>query len=382
MLTEDLVRRQDLFKFTAGHTHGHVRGSGGGSLTTGSNGFPHMWRYSFTAGSGSPLITSPNVFDTALLAKIARWHTTTINISPFSDSDLPGYNTVYAQLRALNPAIKILLYNTCSLLSQNLGPNPTSFVREAWLLATSPTDIRLYDITDGLGYPGESNLLGVFFDIGVAGPATYANIWKKYGAFGDGYFFDFFISLVANYVFTHRVNPALPAPGYASEAAMNTAFTTALTAFATAMASDPKLKVGNSGGYSTVVTHQAAAPAGELLELWDSFAGYGTFDNAMARALNWQGSAPTGDGTVFLASYTSGLTQANAGFAKLARYTLGSACVAGGMGYVGNSGLLSAAGNDQNIWADEYTVDPTGVSDGTGTVAANRGWLGRPLAFR
>ena len=32
-------------------------------------------------------------------------------------------------------------------------------------------------------------------------------------------------------------------------------------------------------------------------------------------------------------------------------------------------------------WADEYTVNSAGVSDGVGTIAANRGWLGRPTAL-
>ena len=83
-----------------------------------------------------------------------------------------------------------------------------------------------------------------------------------------------------------------------------------------------------------------------------------------------------------MASYTS-LTQTSTTFAKSARFTLGSACVAGGMGYVGNLGLTygGVTNHDQNVWADEYTVDLTGTSDGVGTIAENRGWLGRPLAF-
>jgi len=165
---------------------------------------------------------------------------------------------------------------------------------------------------------------------------------------------------------------------------MNAAFNGYLTTFAGAMSTAAGLKVGNSGGYTSLAIHQALGNAGELMELWDdsNFNGYGTFDNAMARALQWQGSDPTGDGTVFLASYSS-FTQADRPqFTQAARYTLGSACIAGGMGYVGNSGLTYAGTNhDQNTWADEYTVDVNGVSDGVGTISANRGWLGRPLAF-
>jgi len=391
-ITEDLVLKRDFAKFSAAHPHGHIRGAGGGSLTSVPNGFPHMWRYTYTRGSGDAIITSPNVFDTTLVAGISRWHATTINISPFSDSDLPVYNTVYSQLRTLNPSIKIYSYNTCSFLTQNLGPNPTSFVREAWLLATVPNR-RFYCVLDaGVGFPHDgtlpgSDLVGVAFDLSAVGPTAYANIWKKYGGFGDGYWFDYFIAPVADYILNagHDLDYALA--GYGSKSAVNTAETTALTSFATAMQSDPKLKVGNSGGYTSLAIHQTPTPAGELLENWPTGVP-GNFDTNMTRALAYQGTDPTGDGTAFLAKYDS-VTQGQPTFWSQARFTLGSACVAGGMGYVGNLGITYGAStglgtlvnHDMNIWADEYTVDSTGTSDGTGTVAANRGWLGRPTAF-
>jgi hypothetical protein len=361
-------------------------GTSGPPVTPSANGFPHMWRYSFTRGSGVDIMPTLSTFNDQLVADISRWHATTINISPFCDSDQPVANTIFARLKAANPAIQIYLYNTTSLLTQNLGPNPTSFVREAWLACTDPTDLRLYDITDGLGYPGESNLVGVFFDLSRVGPTTYANLWKKYGATADGYWFDYYIGNVANYVFTHRVNPALPAPGYASEAAMNTAFSAALDSFGVAMQSAAGLKVGNSGGnfYTPLSVQQRCG--GELLENWPPYAT--TFDDNMNRALLWQGSDPTGDGTAFLSKYDS-VTQGQPTFWPQARFVLGSACIAGGMGYVGNLGITYGAStglgtltnHDQNVWADEYTVDVNGVSDGVGTIAANRGWLGRPLAF-
>jgi len=362
---------------------GGTIGSGGGIIV---NGFPHMWRESYTRGSGADIISSPNVFNATLVASIARWHATTINISPFCDSDLPVYNTIFAQLKAINPDIKIYLYNTCSLLTQNLGPNPTSFVREAWLACTDPTDLRLYD-TAGFGYPGGgplSNLQGVMFDLGRVGPTNYANLWKKYGATADGYWFDYYIGPVASYIINRHVDITLPAPGYASEAAMNTAFNGYLSTFAAQMSSAAGLKVGNSGGYTSLALHQALGNAGELMENWDSsnFNGYNTFDAAMARATAWQGSDPTGDGTCFHASYNTFTQSDRPQFTTAVRFTLGSACITGGMGYVGNSGLTYGGTNhDQNTWADEYTVDVNGVSDGVGTIAANRGWLGRPTAF-
>jgi hypothetical protein len=381
MLTEDLVKKSHIGVYSP---RGQAHGAGGGSLVSVPNGFPHMWRESYTQGSGNAIISSPNVFNTTLVAGISRWHATTINISPFCDSDLPVYNTVFAQLRALNPNIKIYLYNTCSILTQNLGPNPTSFVREAWLLATVPNR-RFYCVLDaGVSFPHDgslpgSDLVGAAFDLSVAGPTAYANIWKKYGGFGDGYWFDYFLGPVANFVLNagHELDFGLA--GYGSKSAVNTAATAALTTFATQMASDPKLKVGNSGGFTSLALHQTAAPAGELLENWPTFP---LFDDSMNRALAYQGTDPTGDGTAFLALYDS-TTQTSLTFAKEARFCLGSACIAGGMGYTGNLGLTygGVTNHDMDIWADEYTVDANGVSDGVGTIAANRGWLGRPLAF-
>jgi hypothetical protein len=310
-----------------------------------------------------------------------------MDISPWTNSDKPTHNTVFSILRNFNPKIKIYLYNTCAPLSQNLGPAPTSFVREAWLLATSPTDLRTYGL-NGLGYPGnsvsnpDSSLVGVNFDVSRAGPAAYANIWKKYGGLGDGYWFDYFQCIISALNVGQGIDITKPAPGYGSSGAMDTAFTTAWDAFTSAMLLDGKPKITNSGGNGYCPLSIVQKCQGELLELWDQFAGYITMDAAMTRALLWQGSSPTGDGTAFLASYTlNAFTQGDSGFWAFARFPLGCACVAGGYSYCGHSGHLDASDQDMNIWLDEYTVDANGVSDGSGYTVTNRGWLGRPIAY-
>jgi len=357
-------------------------GTGGGTGTTPIvNGFPHMWRYSYTSGSGDPIISTTNVFNTALIAQIARWHLTTINISPFNNSDLPVHNAIFALLKAQNPDIKIYVYNTFSVLTQNLGPNPTSFVREAWLLMTVP-DRRLYDNVDGLPYPNDS-IFGGAFHLPNIGPANYANLWKKYVGTADGYWLDYYIGIISAARFVgsgHTVDFALA--GYGSSAAMDTAFTTAIDAVTTILQTDPLPVIVNAGQLSTDAS--VLRNDGELMENWPPITGaYHTFDDCMNHALLWQGTDPTGDGGVFLSVNTDNATQTDAGFRQPARFTLGSACIAGGMAYSGhavNNNLLTA-NNDMLIWADEYTVDTNGVSDGVGTISANRGWLGRPLAF-
>jgi len=375
-----------------GHEHPYVYPGPEPPAQDRRNGFPHMWRYSYCSGSGSPIVITENVLlDTALLAKIARWHVTTMNISPFTDSDRALYNTVFAILKATNPAIRTYLYNTCSLLTQNLGPNPTSFVREAWLLEIGPPDQRLYDtfpITDTHfgAYPSENPLVGVMHHLPHIGGVTYANLWKKYGTLGDGYWLDYFIDRPSAAQFynpnNHPVDYALA--GYGSMAEMNAAFTAALQAFATALQGDAgKTTIVNSGFVSTDAS--VFLNDGELIENWPPISFLlPTFDACMNRLLLWQGTDPTGDGSAFITLPTGGgITQTDSSFAKMARFALGSACVAGGMAYTGNSvnNNLLTSNNDQLIWADEYTVDRFGVSDGTGTVADNRGWLGRPIAF-
>jgi len=387
-ITEDLVLKRDFAKFSAAHAHSHVRGAGGGSLLTDNTGFPHMWRYSYCSGSGSPIVITPNVLlDTALLAKISRWHVTTMNISPFTDSDRALYNTVFATLKANNPRIRTYLYNTCSVLTQNLGPDPTSFVREAWLLAIGPPDQRLYNSTDGTAYPSENPLVGPMFHLPNVGGVNYANLWKKYGVLGDGYWLDYFIDRPSAAQFLEPNNYPVDyvLAGYGSMAAMNTAFTAALQAFSTALQSDVgKTQIVNSGFISTDAT--VFLNDGELIENWPPISfSLPTFDACMNRLLLWQGTDPTGDGSVFITMpIGNGPTQGDAGFRQPARFAIGSASIAGGMAYTGNSvnqNLLNTVSNDMLTWADEYTVDANGVSDGTGTVAANRGWLGRPTAF-
>jgi len=384
MLTEDLVKKSHMGVYSP---RGQAHGAGGGSLLTDTTGFPHMWRYSYCSGSGSPIVITPNVLlDTALLAKISRWHVTTLNISPFTDSDRPLYNTVFATLKANNPAIRTYLYNTCSVLTQNLGPDPTSFAREAWLLEIGPPDQRLYNSVDGTAYPSEVATLGVMHNLPNIG-ASYANLWKKYGAFGEGYWLDFFWDRPSTVQFfepnNYPVNFALA--GYGSPAALDAAYTTALQTFSTALQSDPsKTTIVNSGFFSTDAT--VFLNDGELIENWPPISfSLPTFDACMNRLLLWQGTNPTGDGSSFITMpIGNGPTQGDAAFRQPARFALGSACVAGGMSYTGNSvnqNLLNTVSNDMLTWADEYTVDANGVSDGTGTVAANRGWLGRPTAF-
>src|SRR6185369_10853707 len=100
-------------------------------------------------------------------------------------------------------------------------PNPTSFVREAWLLAIGPPDQRLYDSVDGLAYPSDNALVGVAHHLPNIGATTYANLWKKYGTLGDGYWFDYYLGIISAARFVgvgHAVNFGLA--GYGSSAAM------------------------------------------------------------------------------------------------------------------------------------------------------------------
>lgn len=386
MLTIDLVPKYGM-SIARGH---HPRG-GGGSTTTFSwpaGGFPHIWMQCGTAGVGTPVMTSPGVFDMTLINKMARWDMVNVNVHPFADGPA-GNLAIVSLLKAANPAVKVLWYDT--IQQRFLFIAPGTQWGDEWTLAEP---LRFFFTGSGDSYP-DHDPTTAFWDMVDSGVAL-ANIWKQYThAKADGYMFDYFIGKPGNW--TGGIDYGLA--GYANVADLNTANSQGLDDFAVAMLGEGLLwgnrGVNNNGTQDSTIRRLR----GEVAESWDPNKGnpsavtpeglqqlplggtgsglFASFDAAMTLIMSWQGSSPTGDGTILLKGETDAGPPTASYFNKLVRYTLGSACIAGGFAYIGHN---RDGTNDPNMWADEYSVDANGASDGVGLLG-NKGWLGRPTEF-
>jgi hypothetical protein len=352
-------------------------------------GFPMFWIYYGTNGAGSPIMTSPGVFNMALLAQAAKRNLITINAAPFTNTNAPDNLAIVSLLRAANPNIKILWYDQST---ERFGPTPApndtpaSQWNQEWTHISSGPDKRLRCL-DGTGFP--YNLESpIFWNMGSPGAGTaHANIWKSFlQGKADGYFFDTFIAQTGNWQGGVGVNSSplnFAAHGYASLAALNAACLSEATAFANAMLATGEVWINR--GLAAVFTPDSLAYAmtGELVEGFDAIStnplSPPTWDQYMTDILAGPlpGPSPTGNGTLLFKSETGTPTPAQGLLNRMIRYNLGSACVAGGLGFVGND---RDGANDPGMWGDEYAVTPAGVADVSGA-PANRGWLGRPVAY-
>jgi hypothetical protein len=370
MLTEDLVKKHGMAVYAP---RGQAHGAGGGSLVTGGfNDFPKIWQYFYAASNGTPFMTSPGVFDQTYISAMAKQNMVVVRQVPFTNTDHPENRNFVGQIKAINPATKILWYDT--LMDRFQFISTVSIWGEEWTLVVGPPDLRFY-YTNGDSYPNV-NPLDCWVDIGAAKVALLA-LWRKYGTGADGVFFDFAQGSAGNF----SGGPGFARAGYGSKAALDAAQTVGLDYLVDGMKLQG-LVYANGADYTSDAskTHWD----GQVMESWDrgvqnsTSYNFATFDLAIAQALLSQGSSPTANGGVLTKSEeaTFGSAYNVADWRRAERFTLGSATLAGGHGYTGANGDVTDVFN----WADEYTVTPAGVTDTAG-LPANRGWLGRPKEF-
>lgn len=355
-------------------------------------GFPKQWSYFPTAGNGTPLMTSPGVFDASYIAALAKFQLVTLNITPFADTN--ANTAVVSRLKTINSRLKILWYSYTQWAFQNLSPG--TMWGDSWSLIINGPDKRVH-CADATQYPNPPNapLDEAWWNwMNGSSAATFANIWRQYGkSKADGYFFDTFVARAFK-------NPVPPDPhaadfalyGYASLNAMNDASEAAADTFVrTALAADDaNTSWCNRGGDPTTTPDYIAhRMTGELIEGWDRDWGLGggtppgfafaDFDAAMNLCLTWQPSDFTKDNSILIATL-QGVGQGGPAVHTVAwnrnmRYTQASATVAGG--YACTSAREGAS--DAFNLTDEWFVDAAGVTDQVG-LPQNQGWLGRPTS--
>ena len=384
-ITEDLVLKRDFAKFSAAHPHSHIRGAGGGSLTSVVGGYPHVFLYFPTAGSGSPILTAPQIFDTSVIADLAKFDWMTLNISPFTNTESPLNINVVSMIKAINPNAKIVWYGLFTPAFQNL--TPTSQWGETWNLALAAPDKRLTFADPPHNYYASDNPLSCYMDWTASGVATaYADIWTKYGERGgDGYFFDIYESVLSHASFAEG-GVDFAARGYGSAAALDAASSTAHITAATRIGLTGKPTYCNRGSGSTFYGPEAdgLACTGEFIEnfffgdtLPSRISHFGTMDTFMAFAQAHSrdgGGDGTHDGTMLLWSDNDD-SVGNPLYNQNIRFTLGCACLIGARAGTGATGRNA---NDRLLRADEWAVTSAGATDTTFS-PANHGWLGRPL---
>lgn len=378
-----------------------------GPLGTGVvGGFPRIWYYFNTSNSplADPIMpATAGVFDSVYVNQLAKFHACTLNIQPFTNTGTPENLGVIDALRAVNPALKIWWYDIvqqrfASAIAGSMWKDEYDLVTGSEAGGTG-SDRTLKQLDGGnygqFGFP-------LWWDVSKdGGAAKLLNLWQTYGRRGSvtGFFLDI-ISSDCSY-------PAAPDPdsvdfltaGYASRAALEAAL---LAAYLTV--TNGLLPYGQVYGNRASYAATATGWEGELFEFWDpdqglsglappAYVGGLTFDDAMTDVLAWQGTDPTGFGTALIKSEYDGvpygsITTSSARWQKLARYTLGCACICGGMAHVGLNSATEGGrapgtlANLNGIFAnsDEYAVDGAGTTDPTRALA-NMGWLGMPTGF-
>jgi hypothetical protein len=366
-----------------------------------ADGFPLIWSYQGNSSDGTPLMTSPGVFDQSIITALGKRHLVTVTSAPWTNTGQPSNQNVVSRIRAasIHPTQKVLIYDLHQYVTQNLSSN--TLAGQIWLLVLGPPDRRTYyDSTHsangnppfGVAYQSgdPAALGGLFYDMGSGGTqghtplgTTLAALWKQFNqGKADGYFFD----VLDGTPWNSTVDVARTT-GYANVAAMNAAAMVETQAFVNAMVGTGLCWFNR--GMFTVQLDDATAfkMTGELYESWDPDQGAGagappfnagfSFDQIMAIAMSrpWVTSNPTGFGTTLIKSEQQDSNTPGSGiWEKNSRFGLGSACILGGYH------TMWKANHDATAalwWADEYSVVlPGGVSDATG---AHMGWLGMPL---
>jgi len=351
------------------------------------------------SGSGAPFMTAPGVFDPTTLGHLSRYALVMTNVTPSSNYDNDNWGWV-AQLRALNPKTKLLAFESLQWRYQNTN----HMLADLWniVLGTEPGGSgaeRMIRINGGAqnGLPFPSGNTGkVWWDVTQNnGANVLRDLWiarvMNHGL--DGVFFDTCVSSLYN---DEGQTPNFGAKGYGSQAAMEAALATASGALIDALRAYGGVW-GNMGYWLATETMKRKA-TGELLEYWDpgqgatgapdlpGFGWFANFDAAMTHLCTWQGSDPTGDGTVMLktenaaglSDYADGTGPTNATWRKLNRYSLACATIAGGYHHHGKGADGQSSDTIYDI-GDEWSVD---IASGQCMKDnAHMGWLGRPTEF-
>ena len=363
-----------------------------------TEGFPKLFYYGGNGSSGSPLMTAPNVYDTQLIAQVAKWHLISINTVPWTNLDTAGYPAIVQQIRGRYPRStnRLILYNNFQWafvhVSSTMYGDQWNYVKGTTPGFPGPDTTLFFDAGHGgLPFPfNDPN--AVFYDLpkcvgpnGAVGGQAVLNLWKRYcKGFCDGYFFDTIVFNAESYT----AGCAVP-PGYSTLAEANAACVTASRIVTDGLVGTG-LMYGNRGHFSGYTPDADALKwNGEMAEGWDPGQGFdgdargpmgfSDYDAAIAffTALWPNGGAiiKAEDPTAVLPSSPILVTDTNPSnvWGKLARYALGSACLVGGYFWQekGNRDATSVY-----AWADEYAVKPTGQAT---TDVGFMGWLGQPV---
>jgi len=363
-------------------------------ITTAKPGFPHMWKWPNYSGSGGPILTAPGVFDTTHVAAAAKCNMVAINSVPFTNPGTPANLGIIAAMKAYNPSLIFSWLEFYQWKFAYTGPNLWG---DVWSLMVGPPDVRFYMAGSGgtVFWPDNA---GNFYDIADVQAALLA-LYRSHmvGNGADGILFDTFIANAGAWYDPPGIDLALA--GYATLADLNSANAAATSTIITGLQDAGKLWANRGAAPGYTPDSIMGLMTGEMIESWDPDWGQGgtqipqggvsnglfaNFDAAMTQLMSRQGTDPTGDGGNLIKQETGDnlgdpSILGTAAWNKSVRYGLGCACVAGGML---NLGYGNARNNVNDVFsnADEYAVDATGHTDLTMS-AANRGWLGRPVAF-
>lgn len=333
--------------------------------------FPRTFNYSNTRGDGRPLVVAGSV-DTAGAKARAKWQTQTLEIAPWVNLRGPARPDVPFLLRRFNPQTRILGYIACDGMENWLWPGlqlqswDQSFWADYWL-TLKRFDAWLYTPAGALHPYANVNWSNRAFADSMA--VQLAKV-SATGVF-SGFFFDSFAGAAAWTGQGSSTPIDLARAGFANGVAFDSARAVNMGRLIETVrqAGGPCFLIAVNGTTPDSVFARWH-PDAELAEGFGSNSYWlpaGTFDKALAFVQHGRAPMRLLKSETWAPAYS---TEWN----RLARYTLGTACL--GDAYAWTGADRNQLGEKVG-WPDEASVTswPYCRSDSTGTGV---GWLGQP----
>ena len=356
--------------------------------------YPRVWNCQGQSGNGAPLIPGRDYHgtrDELAITNYSRFPLALLSISPWGNVRGVHRGDVIARIRANQPGIKLIAYTITQgwFHPPTLVPGP----RDSTFYADWQNTFRATDLNPTsawvylLSPPHTADSTVLIHDFNWGNPVFQDSLTKLFiramrltdstgHAQFDGIFLDTYERRVSQYMndngpswaWSHEGEPDLVRGGYASKAAMDTAFTHGLVAtvnqIRAAMGPD-FLIFANTGTHTDPYDLSAGYGVDGLVR--ELFLVSPTNDFSHARAFIQQ-VFPTYKllkGELTVPSAPRGATSC-----KQARYILGTSCLGDGWAFLSADGA-----KDPMAYYDEYSVNEAGASDTTGK---HVGWLGQP----
>jgi len=354
-------------------------------------GYPRVWYHGiYTHGNGHSLLTNngetlqsvlDSPIDEGMATALSRYPLITLSDGPFMDKR----QDVATYIKSKNPQCHVLWSMNVMLRFDWIVP--TMLWNDEFNIFKGPPDMRLR-CTDGSLFPfAIPPGVAYFIDIGQIKERMFQALVDHGAGSGvaEGFWLDF-----ANGVISGGAEPSFPdgtprfldptSTGWANLSQLNASAKAGLDYYV-----DHLKQFGPVWGNGTVDADSLSRWYGRVRETLDPDfgfiggsnppSGFATFDDFVADMLLYTGPGIDGGGTQLVKGDDASTTYTQT-WMKLARFSPGTAALAGAYGCVAPEQTQTQKIQHPELWADEWSVNTDGTHDPTG---ARIGWLGRPV---